>query len=102
MTNGSCTDDIVKDVLTSNCPSDFYSDLYGNCLPNPSSYPTLSPLVTCAKGYHSDGNGVCIENTYIPILTPICSRCGYKSDVNGNYCISFEPIKCDDGFISNG
>ena len=99
MTNGSCTDDIVKDVLTFKCLSDFYSDLYGYCLPNPSSYLTLSPLVTCAKGYHSYGNGVCIENTSIP--NPICSS-GYKSDGNGNYCISFEPIKCDAGFISKG
>jgi len=101
MTNGSCTDDIVKDVLPSKCPSGFYSDLYGNCLPTPASYPTSSPLVTCAQGYHSDGNGICIGNTSIPISTPVCPS-GYKSDGNGNCVISFEPIVCDTGFISNG
>jgi hypothetical protein len=56
MTDGLCTDDIVKDTLTPNCPSGFYSDGYGNCLPTPDSNLS-TPLVTCAKGYRSDGNG---------------------------------------------
>jgi len=55
MSDGSCTWDIVPDTLKSNCPSGFHTDGYGNCLPTPATYPTPSPLVTCASGYHSDG-----------------------------------------------
>jgi hypothetical protein len=38
--NGSCVDDIVIDPLPADCPSGFFSDSYGNCLPTPASYPT--------------------------------------------------------------
>ena len=101
MSNGSCVDDIVKDDLPSHCPSGFYSDGFGNCLPTPASYPTSKPLVTCASGYYSNSKGICIGYTAIPIPSPECPS-GYKSDGNGNCVILFEPIVCDTGFISNG
>ena len=48
LSNGTCVADEVKDPLTPHCPSGFFSDSYGNCLPTPASYPTKSPLLTCA------------------------------------------------------
>jgi len=59
-TDGTCVWDTVTvpKSVPDTCPSGFYPDGYGNCLPSSNPATSLSPSVpvtTCASGYHSDG-----------------------------------------------
>ena len=77
------------------------ADGHGSCLPKEDASTSVDPSIpplTCALGYHSDGNGNCVAP--VPEPSPSCPT-GYKYDGNGN-CVTIDnPTICVTGFESD-
>jgi hypothetical protein len=59
------------------------------------------PIFTCASGFHSDGNGNCIDSAHSPIPNQTCPT-GYKDDGYGNCVTLHVPTICVSGYESDG